>query len=112
MSDSVSVLVTGSAGRLGSAACTELLAHGHQVRGFDVRDSPGLADAVVGDLANPEDVSKAMADIEVVVHLAATPDEDDFISKLLPNNIIGLYNVLESARQTNVHRVILAIPGR
>jgi nucleoside-diphosphate-sugar epimerase len=47
------------------------------------------------------------------VHLAATADETaDFMSRLLPNNIIGLYNALEGARQSNVRRVILASTGQ
>ncbi|MFH1264830.1 MAG: NAD(P)-dependent oxidoreductase [Planctomycetota bacterium] len=112
MGDPISVLVTGSAGRMGQAACDGLLARGHRVRGFDLRRSPGVEDAVLGDVSDASQVSKAMAAVEVVVHLAATPDEDDFLGKLLPNNIIGLYNVLESARQAHVRRVILASTGQ
>ncbi len=112
MGNPISVLVTGSAGRVGKAACEGLLARGHKVRGFDIRESAALEDSVVGDISDPSDVGKAMAGIEVVVHLAATPDEDDFMGKLLPNNIIGLYNVLEAARQNNVRRVILASTGQ
>jgi len=112
MSDPVSVLVTGSAGRIGSAACAGLLARGHKVRGFDIRESVDIDDAVVGDISDFSDVSKAMAGIETVVHLAATPDEDDFMRRLLPNNIVGLYNVLENAHQANVRRVVLASTGQ
>ena len=112
MVDSVRVLVTGSAGRVGQAACDGLLARGHKVRGFDIRESSRLDDAVVGDISDPSDVNRAMAGIEVVVHLAATPDDADFMSQLLPNNIVGLYNVLEGARQANVRRVILASTGQ
>jgi len=53
-----------------------------------------------------------MQGVDVVVHLAATPDEADFMSQLLPNNIVGLYNVLEGARRSNVRRVILASTGQ
>jgi nucleoside-diphosphate-sugar epimerase len=49
-----------------------------------------------------------MAGVETVIHLAATPDEDDFLSQLLPNNIVGLYHVLEQARLDGVRRVVLA----
>ncbi len=108
----ISVLVTGSAGRVGQAACEGLLARGHKVRGFDLRQSLGVEDAVLGDVSDAPQVSRAMAAVEVVVHLAATPDEDDFLGKLLPNNIIGLYNVLECARQAHVRRVILASTGQ
>lgn len=108
----VSVLVTGSAGRVGSAACAGLLARGHRVRGFDVRPTPGLEDAIAGSLSDTAAVRRAMEGIQVVAHLAATPDEDDFLGKLLPNNIAGVYNVLECARQAGVRRVILASTGQ
>ena len=112
MGDSVSVLVTGSAGRVGSAACKGLLARGHKVRGFDIRESTGIEDAIVGDLSERSDIDGAMRGIEVLVHLAATPENEDFMSKLLPNNIIGLHNVLESARLAGVRRIILASTGQ
>ena len=54
-----------------------------------------------------------MRGVDVVVHLAATADETaDFMSCLLPNNIVGLYSVLEGARQSGVRRVILASSGQ
>ena len=112
MGERISVLVTGAAGRVGQAACAGLLARGHKVRAFDVRPSPGVEDAIVGDVSDGSQVAEAMEGMEVVAHLAATPDEDDFLGKLLPNNIVGLYNVLEGARRTRVRRVILASTGQ
>ncbi len=112
MGNPISVLVTGSTGRVGRAASEGLLARGHKVRGFDIREPAGIQDAVVGDISDRSEVGKAMAGIEVVVHLAATPDEDDFMRRLLPNNIVGLYNVLECAREANVRRVVLASTGQ
>lgn len=112
MVKAISVLVTGSAGRVGGAACAGLLARGHQVRGFDVRPTPGVVDAVVGDLSDAAAVRRAMEGMQVVIHLAATPDEDNFCSKLVPNNIVGVYNVLEGARQAGVRRMILASTGQ
>jgi nucleoside-diphosphate-sugar epimerase len=53
-----------------------------------------------------------VAGAAAVVHLAATPDDDDFLTKLLPNNIIGVYNVLEAARLAGVRRVVLASSGQ
>ena len=112
MGEPISVLVTGAAGRVGQAACEGLLARGHKVRAFDVRPSPGVEDAIVGDISDGSQVGRAMEGMEVVAHLAATPDEDDFLGKLLPNNIVGLYHVLESARRARVRRVILASTGQ
>jgi nucleoside-diphosphate-sugar epimerase len=108
----ISVLVTGSAGRVGQAACAALLARGHKVRGFDLRASPGIGDSVIGDLTDARAIRAAMNAVEVVVHLAATPDEDDFLAKLVPNNIVGLYNVLECARDAGARRIVLASTGQ
>src|SRR5262245_59744060 len=105
------VLVTGSAGRLGRAVSAELLARGHRVRGFDRVPTPGLPDAVEGNLTRPVDLARAMVGVETVIHLAATPGEADFLSALLTDNIVGLYHVLDQARLGSVARVILASSG-
>lgn len=112
MANRLSVLVTGSAGRVGGAACAGLLARGHEVRGFDLRPTPAVADSVVGDLADGTAVRQALAGVQAVLHLGATPDEDDFCGKLVPNNVIGVYHVLEGARQAGVQRVVLASTGQ
>ena len=106
------VVVTGSAGRLGRAVSAELLARGHRVRGFDRVVTPGLPESSAGDLTRPADLARAMAGAETLVHLAATPDEADFLTELLPNNVVGLYHALEEARQSSVTRVILASTGQ
>jgi nucleoside-diphosphate-sugar epimerase len=106
------VLVTGSAGRIGRAVCAELVARGHRVRGFDRVSSPALADAVVGDVAHPDDLARALEGMDTAVHLAATPDEADFLTRLLPNNVVGLYHVLEAARHARLARLILVSSGQ
>lgn len=106
------VLVTGSAGWIGRAVSAELVARGHQVRGFDRVPSPALVDAVVGDIARPGDLVRAMAGLDTAVHLAATPDVADFLTRLLPNNVLGLYHFLEAARETRLRRVVLVSSGQ
>jgi nucleoside-diphosphate-sugar epimerase len=106
------VLVTGSAGRIGRAVCAELVARGHRVRGFDRVPSPALADAVVGDVASPADLARALGGMDMAIHLAATPDEADFMTELLPNNVVGLYHVLEAARHARLARLILISSGQ
>jgi nucleoside-diphosphate-sugar epimerase len=120
------ILVTGSAGRLGRAAVRELTARGHAVVGLDLRPTPGLPPdrSHVGPANDPETLRRAADGVSCVVHLAATPDDakfprgtppddgDNFVAELVPNNVIGPYHVLETARTLNIPRVILASTGQ
>jgi nucleoside-diphosphate-sugar epimerase len=109
---SSTVLVTGSAGRIGQAVIRELKTRGHSVRGFDLVATPGADESLVGDLTDGPAVRRAAEGTGALVHLAATPDDDDFLTKLLPNNIVGVYHVLEAARLAGVRRVVLASSGQ
>lgn len=106
------VLVTGSAGSIGRAAVTGLKDGGWFVRGFDRVPSPNVSESVVGDLGYRDILNRAAAGVEAIVHLAAFPDDDDFLTRLLPNNLVGLHNVLEAARLNGVKRVVLASTGQ
>ncbi|MFO0866463.1 MAG: NAD(P)-dependent oxidoreductase [Gemmataceae bacterium] len=102
------ILLTGSSGRVGRGVTAELLRRGHEVRGFDLVPTPGLADMVVGTLTDRAAIDRAMHGRDTLIHLAATPDDDDFETKILPNNLLGLHHVMESARAAGVSRMILA----
>jgi len=106
------VLVTGSAGRLGRAAVRELRARGHFVRGFDLLPYSLCDENLVGSITDAAAFRQAAESIDILIHLAATPDDDEFLAKLVPNNIVGLYNCLESAKAAGVKRVLLASSGQ
>src|SRR3954471_15312503 len=106
------ILVTGSAGRIGQAVVRELLSSKHQVRGFDQVKTPGLSDCVLGDIANAKPVHQAADGVETIIHLAATPDDADFMTQILPNNIVGIYNIMEAARLSGARRIILSSSGQ
>lgn len=112
MTESPIVLVTGSAGRIGRAVVAELQGRGRPIRGFDRVPTPGLTDAILGDLTDAAAVKRAVEGVGTVIHLAAIPDDDDFLTQLAPNNLIGVYHVLESARLAGVRRLILASSGQ
>lgn len=120
------VVVTGSAGRVGRAAVRELHARGHRVIGFDVRPTPGIPaeQSVVAGISDILAFRKAAAGAHCIVHLAATPDDshfprgvppndgDNFLSELVPNNIIAPYQVMEAARTLGIPRVVVASTGQ
>lgn len=106
------ILVTGSAGRVGQAVVKELIARGERVRGFDRVPTPGLADSHVGNLTDAGAVRRAAEGAGAVIHLAATPDDADFMAEILPNNIIGLHHVLEATRLAGARRLVLASTGQ
>ena len=120
------VLVTGAFGNIGEGTVRELLLRGHQVRCFDVphrgnsKKAAGLdgrAEIVWGDLRNPGDLAAAVADIDVVIHLAfvipklsatgiGCEDQPDWAWEV---NVGGTRNLLEaiSARE-HPARIIFA----
>ncbi|MGE3806240.1 MAG: NAD-dependent epimerase/dehydratase family protein [Gemmataceae bacterium] len=107
------VLVTGSAGRIGQAVVKELVARSHPVRGFDRVPTPGLEDAIVGSITDADTVRRSVQGVKTLIHLAATPDDcDDVVGELVPNNIVGVYHLLEAAREAGVQRLILASSGQ
>lgn len=101
----MSVLVTGVAGRVGSALAQRLIEDGHHVTGM-VRPSgravpASLApeiDVVEASLADPEALARAVRGVDVVVHLAAqmvigqTPVDTFFDA-----NVMGMLRLLEAA---------------
>lgn len=106
------VAVTGSAGRVGQAVVSELKSRGYRVRGFDLTPTRGADESIVGNITDPRALQQLMTGATALVQLAATPDDDDFLTQLLPNNIVGVFQVLESARIAGVKRVVLASSGQ
>jgi nucleoside-diphosphate-sugar epimerase len=109
------VLLTGAFGNIGSSTLDELLMRGHQVRCFDVATRANLkkarryarrAEIVWGDLRSPEQVSAAVQDQDVVVHLAfviphlsvtgiKSEDEPEWARAI---NVGGTQNVIDAIR--------------
>ena len=120
------VLVTGSAGRVGRAVVDALVKAEQPVVGFDLVPTPGLPNdqCVVGSLADLNRLQQAGTGAKCIIHLAATPDDarfprgaapddgDNFLTELVPNNIVGSYQVMEAARKLGIPRVILASTGQ
>ena len=71
MAGPASVLVTGSAGRIGRAVVRELSAQGASVRGLDIAPTPDI-ESLVGSITDAALVRRAMQGVQTLVHLAAT----------------------------------------
>jgi nucleoside-diphosphate-sugar epimerase len=106
------VLITGSAGRLGQAGVVALRDRGWIVRGFDLVRTPHADESIIGDITSGEALGDAAAGVDAIIHLAACPDDDDFLTKLLPPNIIGVYEVCEAARLAGIKRLVIASSGQ
>ena len=109
------VLVTGSAGRIGSFVARRLLERGHGVRGFDLRTAAAGApghDEVVGAFDDRDAARRACQGVDAVLHLGAlmswlASDGD----RLFRANVEGTRVVLEAAASAGVGRFVFASSG-
>ncbi|OLT38632.1 oxidoreductase [Actinomadura sp. CNU-125] len=107
------VLVTGSAGRLGRSVVAALTAAGHEVVGVDRRPGTpdGCAATLPSDLTDIGEAYEAMTRFrpQAVVHLAAiaTPfSRSDALTYRVNTQLA--FNVCQAAVQTGVERVVVA----
>jgi len=104
------VLVTGPGGRVGSGL-RRYWGDRFATRLFDRQDLGALAaheTAVRGTITDLEALCGAARGCRAMVHLAATSDEADFETALVPNNVLGLHCAFEAARLTGLPRLIFA----
>ncbi len=99
------VLVTGAAGTIGSAVRKHL---------SDVYDlhylthHPADFPSTVADITDLAAIQPAFEGMDAVVHLAASAAVETPWEDILPNNLIGTYNVYEAAHRSGVERVVFA----
>jgi UDP-glucose 4-epimerase len=108
------VLLTGAAGRIGSAFRR---AHGADYRfvlgdvhADGLADTPGEGHEVVQlDVADPAACAAACAGVDTVIHLAADPSPNsEWEGSLLDSNIRGVVNIFRAAHAAGCRRVIFA----
>ena len=117
------ILVTGADGFIGSHLIEHLLNEGYKVRAFVLYNSfnswgwldtlpesiKRSLDVFAGDIRDPHGVKKAMQGCDAVMHLAALigiPYSYHSPDTYVDTNIKGTLNVLQSARELNVRRVL------
>ena len=109
------ILVTGSAGRVGSRVARQLLDADHRVTGFDLRASgithPAYRE-VLGGFDDRAAAREAVRDAEAILHLGAfmswLPADRD---RLFSANVEGTRVLLEEAAAVKPKRVVFASSG-
>jgi len=101
------ILVTGSAGFIGSRLCESLKEEGYFVRGFDRISVPEkyVNENIVGDLLELELVDHAVKGTDAVFHLAAVANVNyarEHSLETVKVNVMGTSNVCEACKKHNV----------
>lgn len=118
-------LVTGAAGFIASNLTDRLLAEGHQVTGYDNLTTGRMEflqsalpcprfRLVQADTLDLDVLTAAMAESDIVFHLAANADVrfgTDHPRRDLEQNTIATWNVLEAMRRNGVRRIAFSSTG-
>lgn len=110
MTDRRKVLVTGAAGRIGTAF-RQQYGDRYQFRLVDQKpvEDPGGHETWSADLVQLDEARKACAGIDTIIHLAADPSpRATFYDTLLPLNIQMTYNMFHAAVEQGCRRLIFA----
>ena len=114
------VLVTGGAGFIGKHLVRYLLKKGNVVAIFDNFSNSekssisSLVDnhaKIIGDITKPEDITEAMKDYDIVIHLAAKISVEESIknpSETFLINVEGTKNILLACKKNQVKKLIVA----
>ena len=100
------VLVTGAAGRIGGIV-RRFLGSKYELSALDIT-AVGDIPSTVADIADLDAIRPAFEGQDAVVHLGADPSGGAPWDSVLPNNIVGMYNVMEACREAGVRRVVFA----
>lgn len=103
------VMITGASGQLGRTLRAGLRGE-YSLRLLDILPIEDLDENesfVLADVGDSAALENAMDGVDAIVHLGAVSVEDSW-ALILPNNIVGTYNLFEAARQAGVKRVLFA----
>ena len=100
------VLVTGASGMLGRATATGLLGRGDEVTVLQRRPSGLPCREVLGDVADPAVVGRAVRGQDAVLHLAAKVDVTGPWAEYATANVNGTRTVVDACRTADVGRLV------
>src|SRR5688572_24049991 len=102
------VLITGSAG----AFALEFRKYAENRYDFVCMDripTPGVPEALIADLTDLPSLERACQGCDAVLHLGAEARaKSEFLSQVLPSNILGTFNILEASRICGVKKFVFA----
>ncbi len=100
------VLVTGASGLLGGGVAKALIARGDDVTVLQRRPSGLEAREVLGDIADPRSVARAVAGCDAVIHLAAKVNVTGEWADYHRVNVTGTETLLAACRTAGVSRMV------
>lgn len=104
------ILLTGAAGGLGTVLRQSLKDNCNHLRSSDITDlGPAFPweEIVMADLADDQAMNGLLKDVDAVVHMGGISIDGPF-APILKANILGTYNLYESARLNGVKRIVFA----
>ncbi len=106
----IRILVTGSAGLLGSAICDFLTATEVPFQTLDLnpKSHPGSINHFVGLATDQQLTQQAMSGVDAVIHLAAIRNPNYGTPVAIFSNALATFTVLDAAVTANVKRAVIA----
>lgn len=122
MAGRLKCLVLGGGGFIGSHVVDALVEQGHGVRVFErqnvnIRNIAHVLSHIElmhGDFLNEDDLCRAVAGMDVIVHLVSTTlpkSSNDDAAYDIETNVIGTIRLLNLVKQTGVRKIIFASSG-
>lgn len=100
------ILITGASGLIGTVLLNHL-PEKYTLSSLDITTAPGI-ESTTANITNLEDIMSAFTNMDAVIHLAADASNVSEWDSVLPNNIVGTFNVFEAARLNKVRRIVFA----
>jgi UDP-glucose 4-epimerase len=115
-------VILGGGGFIGSHVVDALVAKGHFVRIFErqnldtrnIEQVLGRIEFIKGDFLNEDDLCRAVAGMEVIVHLISSTlpkSSNDNVIYDVETNVIGTLKMLNIAKREGVRKIVFASSG-
>jgi len=104
----MNILITGGSGFIGTYLIEELEKSGHNIKIYDKQISKNYPKYTIkGDIRDLESLTNACKNIDIIYHLAAEhADNVTPVSLYNEVNIEGTQNVIDAAKNNNIHKII------